>query len=691
MGRSLLVVVSLLLALPLLLIASGLPTTAASRLKQRSTESPRTSSVNEAGVLTLRNGKQENVASRRNRRTTTLAPLSSSSPSSEQQQQQQQQLSSTLGVTRNGATTTSSPPTDTETFVEPAALLAPEDWRTNSSSGDSISLLQTATEQPIELVVKPLSKVVLPCELEGNYTSLFMTAVRSYRIRPASWLHEGVAVDMITIDTRTEMSGTGHRYIGDSSTAALHIDNVRLEDDGTWICQLEDDRGKLVVGRPVKLVVLEAPRGTYLLIDGRRLDPGNQFVPVKEGSELTLECAAEGGNPPPVLAWGMSFSQATLDGPEQPPDNLTIVPATSPVKSGAHLKVLRGHHNATIICVARHVTLPIPMNASILLDVQYTPSFAITRLPGFGIPIVEGMSVSLKCEVDSNPSSAPIWQRDNGPPPVEQSDDGWLNFTKITRDESGWYKCYTRHMLGIFESIGYFLNVRSNPEIETEAEALNGEATDSRKVEVQIGGAVTLECDGGCWGHGPNMDPVGGPGPLSLSRVVYQEAGEYRCVAPDRKMQDTWRAQLPYHVTVSGPPMVHPKTQTMTTNEGDTLDVIVEFCAEPNYTKVIWMSEERVYVPGGESRDGVRALSIEDGGTKACYRSVLRFERVQRSHAGEWMLLVRSAEGNFADATVSLNVTLAAGYSHAHVTQPSLIGILICLGLVNIFRLRNPV
>ncbi|KAL2747831.1 irregular chiasm C-roughest protein isoform X1, partial [Vespula maculifrons] len=114
----------------------------------------------------------------------------------------------------------------------------------------------------------------------------------------------------------------------------------------------------------------KAPRGTYLLIDGRRLDPGNQFVPVKEGSELTLECAAEGGNPPPVLAWGMILSQATLDGPEQPPDNLTVLPSTSARHSGAHLKVLRGHHNATIVCVARHVTLTVPMNASILLDVQ---------------------------------------------------------------------------------------------------------------------------------------------------------------------------------------------------------------------------------------------------------------------------------------------------------------------------------
>lgn len=88
--------------------------------------------------------------------------------------------------------------------------------------------------------------------------------------------------------------------------------------------------------------------------------------------------------------------------------------------------------------------------------------------------------------------------------------------------------------------------------METEAEALNGEATDSRRMEVQIGGAVTLECDGGCWGHGPGMDPVGGPGPLALSRVVYQEAGEYRCVAPDRKMQDTWRAQLPYRIKITG-------------------------------------------------------------------------------------------------------------------------------------------
>ncbi|XP_017892356.1 MAM domain-containing glycosylphosphatidylinositol anchor protein 1 [Ceratina calcarata] len=645
----------------LLFVVLSCESSDATRLRQRSgsTDAPRSGgSVNEAGVFTLR-GRQE--GGRRSRRTTT----------------------STTSTTTTSSSTVISL---SDEVAQPAALLAPEEdlWSTSSSAPTnvpvSLDTVATPSKPPLELMVKPHSKVILPCELEENHTRLLLPGARSYRRRPATWLHEGSPVDMITINTRTEMSGTGHRYIGDSITAALHIDNVRLEDDGTWGCTLEDDQGQILTGRAVKLVVLEAPRGTYLLIDGRRLDPGNQFVPVKEGSELTLECAAEGGNPPADLAWGMTLSQATLDGPEQPPDNLTVLPSTTGGRSGAHLKVLRRHHNATIACVAHHVTLPMPLNASILLDVQYIPSFAITRLPGFGIPIVEGMSVSLKCEVDSNPASTPLWQRDNGPP-VEQNDDGWLNFTKITRAESGWYKCYTRHMLGIFNSIGYFLNVRYDPDMETEAEVLNGEATDSRKMEVQIGGAVTLECDGGCWGHGPGMDPVGGPGPLALSRVVYQEAGEYRCVAPDRKMQDTWRAQLPYHVKVTGRPMVHPPGQTVTAKEGEPLKIVVEFCAEPKYTKVLWMSEENVYVPGAPARDGVQALDVEDGGTESCYRTVLNFDTIQWSHAGEWFLLVRSSEG-IADASVLLNVTRASEYSHAHFRSASLTYLLLCLAVI---------
>lgn len=57
--------------------------------------------------------------------------------------------------------------------------------------------------------------------------------------------------------------------------------------------------------------------------------------------------------------------------------------------------------------------------------------------------------------------------------------------------------------------------------------------------------------------------------------------------------------------------MLHPSSQTVTANEGEPLDIVIEFCAEPRYTKVLWMSKERVYTPDAPSHDGVRAFAIE--------------------------------------------------------------------------------
>ncbi|KYN01576.1 hypothetical protein ALC62_07758, partial [Cyphomyrmex costatus] len=133
------------------------------------------------------------------------------------------------------------------------------------------------------------------------------------------------------------------------------------------------------------------------------------------------------------------------------------------------------------------------------------------------------------------------------------------------------------------------------------------------------------------------------------------------------------------------PPMVHPPSQTVTANEGESLDIIVEFCARPSYTKVLWISEKHVYTPDAPSRDGVRALAIEDGGTESCYRTTLRFETIQSSHTGEWLLLVRSSEG-IADASVLLNVTRASGYSHANIRSASITYLLLCLILQAILR-----
>lgn len=81
-----------------------------------------------------------------------------------------------------------------------------------------------------------------------------------------------------------------------------------LEDDGKWQCEAENIHSYTENARPVRLVVLDRPKPPYLLIDSRRLDPGNMFVPVKENSELNLACIAEGGNPKPTLSWEVLLS-----------------------------------------------------------------------------------------------------------------------------------------------------------------------------------------------------------------------------------------------------------------------------------------------------------------------------------------------------------------------------------------------
>lgn len=100
---------------------------------------------------------------------------------------------------------------------------------------------------------------------------------------------------------------TDYRFIKEEN-GGLTITNVMLEDDGKWQCEVENIHSYVENARPVKLVVLDRPKPPFLLIDSRRLDPGNMFVPVKENSELNLACIAEGGNPKPTLTWEVLLS-----------------------------------------------------------------------------------------------------------------------------------------------------------------------------------------------------------------------------------------------------------------------------------------------------------------------------------------------------------------------------------------------
>lgn len=105
-----------------------------------------------------------------------------------------------------------------------------------------------------------------------------------------------------------------------------------------------------------------------------------------------------------------------------------------------------------------HTTCVLP---SFLRSVD-PPSFAISRIPAFGQPLVEKSFVSLECIIDANPPATPRWSRENLPinsTELIRQGGGFLNFTSVDRTDYGWYRCTTQHPMGSFESFGYLLSV----------------------------------------------------------------------------------------------------------------------------------------------------------------------------------------------------------------------------------------
>lgn len=98
------------------------------------------------------------------------------------------------------------------------------------------------------------------------------------------------------------------------------------------------------------------------------------------------------------------------------------------------------------------------------------------------------------------------------------------------------------------------------PEVTQDPGPDGDPTSDGRQVEVALGGAVQLQCPaatpGGCWSRvdtGGRLQPVGSGPELKLDRVLYQEAGEYRCIAGAATPElDQWRADLDVQLIVTG-------------------------------------------------------------------------------------------------------------------------------------------
>ncbi|XP_045540656.1 uncharacterized protein LOC106711031 [Papilio machaon] len=433
----------------------------------------------------------------------------------------------------------------------------------------------TSQKHERELLVAAHSYVRIPCDLV-NVTNL-------------RWYKDNEAALLSTALPGAEGAGAA----GAGGDGALHIPRAAQAHTARWRCAGQDSKGRARAGRPTRLLVYEAVRSVYLAVDGRRLDAGNTWVPVRDTAVLEVQCFAEGGVPAPELSWRLLAQEPALD--HRP--YLRVYHTNHSVEgvrwSRAVVTAARELHNATLRCSAlqRRPPLAAPrppdappelpaqddLSAQLQIHVTYPPSFVISRWPGFGARLVAGGAAALRCDVDSNPPARAHWMRDDdttssSPTPLEGVGEArgaaTLRWPTLTEAHAGWYRCRASWLDTEYSSIGYYLNVLASEE-PSQSQAQSGagaepgagaEEPEHQKVDVPLGGNVQLHCPKGsvgCWwrrvvgNSSESWAPAGSHhahGVLGIRGALYQEAGEYRCIgargADMQRLRDLKRVTL---------------------------------------------------------------------------------------------------------------------------------------------------
>ncbi|XP_044581728.1 opioid-binding protein/cell adhesion molecule homolog isoform X2 [Cotesia glomerata] len=234
--------------------------------------------------------------------------------------------------------------------------------------------------------VLPISNVTVPVGREAVLTCT-VDDLSNYKV---AWLQVNtqtiltIAIHVITKNHRIAVTHSDHRIW------YLHIRDVRESDQGDYMCQINTDPMISQVGQ-LKVVVppdiLDYPTSTDMV--------------VREGSNVTLRCAAS-GSPQPNITWKRESGEAIALGVNDE--------AVSSV-NGSTLNITRVNrlHMGAYLCIASN-GVPPSVSKRIMLIVHFPPMIMIqNQLVG----AQEGQDMTLECDSEAYPKAINYWTREN--------------------------------------------------------------------------------------------------------------------------------------------------------------------------------------------------------------------------------------------------------------------------------------
>ncbi|KAL1508973.1 hypothetical protein ABEB36_003784 [Hypothenemus hampei] len=272
----------------------------------------------------------------------------------------------------------------------------------------------------------PLGReAVLECSIDN--LSAFKVAWLRVDTQTILTIHNHV----ITKNHRISVTHTEHR------NWYLHIRDVRESDMGWYMCQINTDPMKSQVGFLNVVVppdILDYPTSTDMV--------------VREGSNVSLQCAAT-GSPDPTISWRRESGEPiTLSDGE-----------IAPTFEGPLLNITKVNRlqMGPYLCIASN-GVPPSVSKRIMLIVHFPPMISIqNQLVG----AMEGDQITLECNSEAFPKSINYWTKTHGHiitqgmkyEPILVTDNGYkvhmkLTIRNVNLDDYGSYKCVVKNSLG---------------------------------------------------------------------------------------------------------------------------------------------------------------------------------------------------------------------------------------------------
>ncbi|XP_052863912.1 opioid-binding protein/cell adhesion molecule homolog [Anopheles cruzii] len=278
----------------------------------------------------------------------------------------------------------------------------------------------------------PIANVTAAVGREATLTCV-VHDLGAYKV---AWLR----VDTQTILTIQNHVITKNKRIGiiytEKKTWQLRIKDIRETDRGWYMCQINTDPMKSQMGYLDVVVppdILDYPTSTDMV--------------VREGSNVTLRCAAV-GSPAPTIVWRREAGEnISLQDGEQVS---SVEGATFTIP-----KVNRLHMGA-YLCIASN-GVPPSVSKRVMLIVHFPPMIWV---PNQLVGAIEGQRMTLECHSEAYPKSINYWTREKGDIVPQGGkyepvliDNAYkvvmkLSIKVVSQADFGAYKCIAKNSLG---------------------------------------------------------------------------------------------------------------------------------------------------------------------------------------------------------------------------------------------------